>query len=124
MDTITLRTVDIARTSDFLLRLFDLHTATQGNGEPRSGERWLYRGQQPLLRLITCQGDGLLRGAELLHHPRLHVGDYEVFRARLRALGAPYRILDNAKRGERHVLFRAPGGPLLELIFALPGERA
>lgn len=118
LDHVTIRTRDIRATSTFFANVFDL---TEGP-RPRAIEGipgvWMYNDTAPIVHIIGSRGGGYAPPAEAIDHVGLRLTGYEQFRKRLTELGVPYTQMDLDDIRERRLFLRAPGGPLLEAVFA------
>jgi catechol 2,3-dioxygenase-like lactoylglutathione lyase family enzyme len=115
LDHVTLRTVDLEGTRQFLQDLLGLTVGLRPNfGFPGY---WLYRGNEPIVHLIPGGGAPVGRDAETIDHVGFRLEGYDPFRQRLDATGIPYSTMDLPDLGERRLFVRTPGGILLELVF-------
>lgn len=120
LDHVTIRTRDIEATRDFFASVFDMAPGERPELIRRIPGCWLYSGGQPLVHIIGAYGDGFDRAAEAIDHVGIRLTGYGAFRAKLGRLGVPYSSMDLDDIGERRLFFRAPGGPLIEAVFAEP----
>jgi catechol 2,3-dioxygenase-like lactoylglutathione lyase family enzyme len=119
LDHVTIRTRDLQTTRDFFLLVFDLKEGERPLAiQRRIPGHWLYSEGHPLVHLIGSQGTGVDRAAEAIDHVGLQMEGYADFRKKLDRLGIRYSTMDLADIGERRLFFRAPGGPLLEVVFS------
>ncbi|WP_104666579.1 glyoxalase [Ensifer adhaerens] len=120
LDHVTIRTRDIDGTRAFFETVFDLTIGERPAAIRRIPGFWLYSKGKPVVHLIGSFGTGFDRAAEAIDHVGFRLEDYAAFRARLDRLAVAYSTMDLADIGERRLLFRAPGGPLLEAVFSEP----
>lgn len=120
LDHITIRTRDLATTCAFFQTVFDLEEGPRPARVQRIPGHWLYSESQPLVHLIRSQGDGDDRAAEAIDHVGFKHEGYAAFLERLHRLGLPHSLMDLPDISERRVFLRAPGGPLLEVVFSEP----
>lgn len=120
LDHVTIRTRDIKATSDFFVSVFDMVPGERPELIRRIPGCWLYSGGQPLVHIIGAFGDGADRAAEAIDHVGFRLTGYGAFRAKLGRLSIPYSTMDLDDIEERRLFFRAPGGPLIEAVFAEP----
>lgn len=120
LDHVTIRTRDIAGTSAFFQKVFDLVEGLRPTAIRRIPGVWLYAEGNPLVHIIGSQGNGIARGAEAIDHVGFRMTGYADFRARLDQLGIRYSPMDLADIGERRLFLQAPGGVLLETVFSEP----
>lgn len=120
LDHVTIRTCNIAATSDFFCEVFDLIEGERPQAIRRIPGTWLYSEDQPLVHIIGSRGNGLYHAAEAIDHVGLRLEGYVEFRDKLERLGIRYSTMDLADIQERRLFFHAPGGPLLEAVFAEP----
>lgn len=120
LDHVTIRTRDIAATRDFFTQVFGLAPGDRPALIRRIPGCWLYAGAAPIVHIIGARGHGLDRAPEAIDHVGFRLTGYADFRAKLDRLAIRYSTMDLADLGERRLFFRAPGGPLLEAVFAEP----
>lgn len=120
LDHVTIRTRDIEATRDFFVRVFDMAPGERPELIRRIPGCWLYSGGHPLVHIIGTVRDGADHAAEAIDHVGFRLTDYGAFRAKLGRLGIPYSTMDLDDIGEHRLFFRAPGGPLIEAVFAEP----
>jgi glyoxylase I family protein len=120
LDHVTIRTRDLEATRRFFLTVFDLEEGERPLAIRRIPGHWLLADSHPLVHIIGSQGYGLDRSAEAIDHVGLRMEGYAEFREKLDRLGIRYLKMDLADLQERRLFFRAPGGPLLEAVFAEP----
>lgn len=118
LDHVTIRTRHIEATRDFFVSVFDMAPGERPELIRRIPGCWLYSGGQPLVHIIGAVGAGADHAAEAIDHVGFRMTDYGAFRAKLGRLGVPYSTMDLDDIGERRLFFRAPGGPLIEAVFA------
>ena len=129
LDHVTIRTRDIEATSDFFVNVFDMTPGDRPELIRRIPGCWLYSDGQPLVHIIGSYGSGTDQAAEAIDHVGFRLAGYGAFRAKLGRLGIPYSTMDLEDIEERRLFFRAPGGPLIEAVFAesvptAPGDDA
>jgi glyoxylase I family protein len=121
IDHTTLRTRELEKTKEFLIRVFDLQT----------GERpaviaanipgyWLYYKDKPLIHLIQSSyyyKIAINNLAEAIDHTAFFLEDYEGFKQKLTELKIPYSLMDLPDIGERRIFLHTPTGILLETVF-------
>jgi catechol 2,3-dioxygenase-like lactoylglutathione lyase family enzyme len=120
LDHVTIRTRDIEATRDFFVNVFGMAPGKRPELIRRIPGCWLYSEGQPLVHIIGAFGDGADRAAEAIDHVGFRLAGYAAFRAKLERLGIPYNPMDLDDVQERRLFFRAPGGPLIEAVFAEP----
>lgn len=121
LDHVTIRTRDIEAARDFFVSVFDMAPGERPELIRRIPGCWLYSGGQPLVHIIGAYGDGAAdHAAEAIDHVGFRLTGYGAFRAKLGRLGVPYSTMDLDDIRERRLFFRAPGGPLIEAVFAEP----
>ncbi len=120
LDHVTIRTRDIAGTREFFRAVFGLEVGHRPAAVHRIPGCWMYAEGQALVHLIGSQGHGVDRAAEAIDHVGFRLTGYAEFRAKLDRLGLRYSTMDLADLQERRLFLRAPGGPLLEAVFAEP----
>ena len=118
LDHVTIRTRDIAATRDFFRAVFDLREGERPNAIRRIPGCWLYAEGKPLVHIIGSHGSGIDHAAEAIDHVGLRLTGYAAFREKLDRLGVRYSLMDLPDIDERRVFLHAPGGPLLEAVFA------
>lgn len=126
LDHVTLRTRDIAGTRDFFVTVFDLVEGARPLDIQRIPGCWLFDDGHPIVHIIGSSGHGSGRPAEAIDHVGFRRDDYVSFRSRLDRLAIRYSLMDLADIGERRIFLQAPGGVLLEVVFAesVPGNVA
>jgi glyoxylase I family protein len=121
IDHTTLRTRELEKTKEFLIRVFDL----------QPGERpaaiaanipgyWLYNKDKPLIHLIQSSyyyKTAIDSSTEAIDHTAFFMEDYESFKHRLTELKVRYSLMDLPEIGERRIFLRTPTGILLETVF-------
>lgn len=120
LDHVTIRTRDIEVARDFFVNVFDMTPGDRPELIRRIPGCWLYSGQQPLVHIIGSFGNGYDHSAEAIDHVGFRLTGYAAFRAKLDRLGIHYSTMDLDDVQERRLFFRAPGGPLIEVVFAEP----
>lgn len=120
LDHVTIRTRNIAATSDFFQAVFDLREGERPLAIQRIPGVWLYSEGRPLVHIIGSFGRGFDHAAEAIDHVGLRLEGYAAFRAKLDSLHIHYSTMDLADIEERRLFLRAPGGPLLEAVFSEP----
>ncbi|KJH74655.1 MULTISPECIES: glyoxalase [unclassified Pseudomonas] len=124
IDHVTLRTLDLCGTRDFMMQVFDLVEGRRPIEISGIAGHWLYSDGEPLVHIIESHGSGLLRVSEFIDHVGFRMGDYEAFKAKLEYLGIAYRTMQVPSLNERRIFLRTPGGQLLETVFSNPVEKA
>jgi glyoxylase I family protein len=121
IDHTTLRTLELEKTKDFLIRVFDL----------QPGERpaviaanipgyWLYYQDKPLIHLIRSSfyyKNTNDTSAEAIDHTAFFLEDFEAFREKLIGLKIHYSLMELPDIGERRIFLHTPTGILLETVF-------
>ena len=121
IDHTTLRTNELEKTKEFLIRVFDL----------KSGERpaviaanipgyWLYYKDKPLIHLIESSyfhKTSLDNSSEAIDHTAFYMENYEEFKQKLTEMKVTYSLMDLPDIGERRIFLRTPTGILLETVF-------
>jgi glyoxylase I family protein len=121
IDHTTLRTLELEKTKDFLIRVFDL----------QPGERpaviaanipgyWLYYQDKPLIHLIRSSfyyKNTNDTSAEAIDHTAFFLEDFEAFREKLIDLKIHYSLMELPDIGERRIFLHTPTGILLETVF-------
>ena len=121
IDHTTLRTNELEKTKEFLIRVFDL----------KSGERpaiiagsipgyWLYYNDKPLIHLIKSSyfnKTSLDNSSEAIDHTAFYMENYEEFKQKLMELKVTYSLMDLPDIGERRIFLHTPTGILLETVF-------
>jgi catechol 2,3-dioxygenase-like lactoylglutathione lyase family enzyme len=120
LDHVTIRTRDLKATRSFFLTVFDLKEGERPLAIRRIPGHWLYAEGHPLVHIIGSQGYGIDRSAEAIDHVGLRMTSYAEFRRKLDGLGIRYSLMDLGDIQERRLFLRAPGGPLLEVVFSEP----
>ena len=120
LDHVTIRTRDLPATRSFFLAVFGLEEGERPLAIRRIPGHWLYSEGRPLVHLIGSRGYGVARPAEAIDHVGLRLEGYAACRQKLDQLGIRYSTMDLADLQERRLFFHAPGGPLLEAVFAEP----
>lgn len=120
LDHVTIRTRDIQATRAFFKEVFDLEDGERPLAIRHIPGCWLYSEGRPLVHIIGSYGIGFDRAAEAIDHVGLKLTGYDAFRAKLERLGIRYSTMDLAEIRERRLFLHAPGGPLLEAVFAEP----
>ena len=115
LDHVTLRTSDLPATRQFFLTLFDLTEGARPAAIRRIPGHWLYSGSDPVVHLIGGYGAG--PGDDGWDHVGFRMTGYAAFRDKLDRLGIPYSPMELPDIDERRLFFRAPGGPLIEVVF-------
>ena len=121
IDHTTLRTEQLEKTRDFLIRVFDL---VEGPRPAVIAENikgyWLYHKKAPLIHLIesrpypgTVTGDAV----EAIDHTAFFMEGYDGFRKKLDELNIPYSLMDLPDINERRIFIRTPTKILLETVF-------
>lgn len=118
LDHVTIRTRDIAAARDFFQTVFDLQTGDRPAAIHRIPGVWMYAGGRPLVHIIGSHGGGPDDAAEAIDHVGFRLEDYAGFKARLDRLAIRYAAMDLPEIRERRLFLRAPGGALLEAVFA------
>jgi catechol 2,3-dioxygenase-like lactoylglutathione lyase family enzyme len=121
LDHVTIRTRDIEATRLFFAAVFDMAEGRRPAAIRRIPGAWMYAAGRPLVHIIATSGDGPDHAADAIDHVGFRLDNYVAFRARLDRLGILYSCLDLPEIDERRLFLRAPGGPLLEAVFAAPG---
>ncbi|MBB4095297.1 glyoxalase [Ochrobactrum pecoris] len=120
LDHVTLRTRNIPATRDFFIKLFGMMPGERPAQIQRIPGCWLYSEGHPLVHIIGSFGSHLDCASEAIDHVGFRLNGYADFRSRLERLDIRYSTMDLADIQERRLFFRAPGGPLLEAVFAEP----
>jgi catechol 2,3-dioxygenase-like lactoylglutathione lyase family enzyme len=120
LDHVTIRTRDIAATRDFFRDLFGMEEGPRPEAIRRIPGCWLYADGAPIVHVIGARGFGLDHAAEAIDHVGFRLEGYGAFRAELDRRGIRYAPMDLAELGERRLFLHAPGGPLVEAVFAEP----
>ncbi|WP_426671241.1 VOC family protein [Mucilaginibacter sp. McL0603] len=121
IDHTTLRTSELEKTKEFLIRVFDL----------QPGERpaviaanipgyWLYYQDKPIIHLIRSSFFHKMavdNSSEAIDHTAFFMKDFEAFKLRLTALKIHFSLMDLPDIGERRIFLRTPTGILLETVF-------
>ena len=121
IDHTTLRTRELEKTKEFLIRVFDL----------QPGERpaviaanipgyWLYYQDKPLIHLIQSSffyKTGSDNSAEAIDHTAFFLEDFDAFRKKLTDLKIHYSLMELPDIGERRIFLHTPTGILLETVF-------
>ena len=121
IDHTTLRTRELEKTKEFLIRVFDL----------KQGERpaviaanipgyWLYYEDKPLIHLIQSSyfhKMGADNSSEAIDHTAFFMEGHEAFKQKLITLKITYSLMDISDIGERRIFLRTPTGILLETVF-------
>lgn len=115
LDHVTLRTLDLEGTRQFLQDLLGLTVGYR----PDFGFAgyWLYEGSEPVVHLIPGGGRAVGRDAETIDHVGFRLEGYEGYRRKLDGSAIAYSTMDIPELGERRLFVRTPGGILLELVF-------
>src|SRR5258706_7686828 len=121
LDHTTLRTAELEKTKDFLIRVFDL---VEGPRPAIIAENingyWLYHKKAPLIHLIESRPyPGTVTGyaVEAIDHTAFFMEDYDGFRKKLDDLNIPYSLMDLPDINERRIFIRTPTKILLETVF-------
>lgn len=120
LDHVTIRTRDIAASQDFFQTVFGLQAGDRPAAIQRIPGCWLYNDGRPLVHIIGARGHGAEPATEAIDHVGFRLNDYNAFRGKLDQLGVPYSAMDLADIQERRLFLHAPGGQLLEAVFAEP----
>lgn len=125
LDHVTLRTRNITATRDFFIQVFDMVPGPRPCQLQRIPGCWLYSEGHPVVHIIGSFGNHLDCASEAIDHVGFKLSGYAGFRSRLERVGIRYSTMDLADVQERRLFFRAPGGPLLEAVFAeaVPDEK-
>lgn len=126
LDHVTIRTRDIQGTRTFFKEVLELEDGERPQAIRRIPGVWLYSEGKPLVHIIGSHGIGADRAAEAIDHVGFRMTGYRDFRAKLDRLGVRYSTMDLADIRERRLFLHAPGGPLLEAVFAesVPREKS
>ena len=121
IDHTTLRTTELDKTKDFLIRVFDLVEGPRPAviAENISGY-WLYHKKAPLIHLIESHPrPGAVTGyaVEAIDHTAFFMEDYDMFRKKLDNLNIPYSSMDLPDINERRIFIQTPTRILLETVF-------
>ena len=121
IDHTTLRTAQLEKTKDFLVRVFDLVEGPRPAviAESISGY-WLYHKEAPLIHLIeshTRFGTTTGYAVEAIDHTAFFMEDYDGFRKKLDKLNIPYSLMDLPDINERRIFIQTPTKILLETVF-------
>ena len=121
IDHTTLRTAELEKTKDFLIRLFDLVAG------PRPAVitenivgYWLYHKNAPIIHLIESHPDpGIVTGyaVEAIDHTAFFMEHYDEFRKKLDKLNVSYSLMDLPDINERRIFIHTPTKILLEIVF-------
>jgi catechol 2,3-dioxygenase-like lactoylglutathione lyase family enzyme len=122
IDHIAIRTRDVAGTQEFFSRVFGLAVGERAAERRRIPGCWLYSGDRPVVHIIGSHGFGIDHAAEAFDHVSFRLTDIDGFLNRLDRLGIRYTTADREDYRERSVFLRAPGGPLLEVLFDVPAR--
>lgn len=120
LDHVTIRTRNIAETRDFFSSVFGVEAGDRPEAIRHIPGCWLYSEGRPLVHIMGSRGIGSNQSAEAIDHVGLRLTDYAGFRNKLDRLGIGYSAMDLPEIGERRLFLHAPGGPLLEAVFAEP----
>jgi catechol 2,3-dioxygenase-like lactoylglutathione lyase family enzyme len=121
IDHTTLRTAQLEKTKDFLIRVFDLVEGPRPAviAENISGY-WLYHKKAPIVHLIESHPyPGTVTGyaVEAIDHTAFFMEDYDGFRKKLDRLNISYSHMDLPDINERRIFLQTPTKILLETVF-------
>jgi len=118
LDHVTIRTRNIEVTRNFFVSVFDMTPGERPELIRRIPGCWLYSDGRPLVHIIGSSEGRSDYMAEAIDHVGFRLTGYGAFRAKLGRLGIRYSTMDLDDIHERRLFFRAPGGPLIEAVFA------
>ena len=121
IDHTTLRTAELEKTKDFLIRVFDLVEGPRPAviAENINGH-WLYHKNSPLIHLIESRPyPGTITGyaVEAIDHTAFFMQDYVGFKKKLDELNIKYSLMDLPDINERRIFIQTPTKILLETVF-------
>jgi catechol 2,3-dioxygenase-like lactoylglutathione lyase family enzyme len=113
---INLRAADVERSKDFYVGVIGLRV---GPRPPiASAGYWLYLGEQPVVHLVQAAGAANpATGGGAVDHVAFHGIDFDATRARISALGVPFREAIIPRDGTRQLFVHDPDGVKIELNF-------
>lgn len=118
LDHVTIRTTNLAATRAFFLEVFEhLEEKPRPRAIQRIPGHWLYAGEEPIVHIIGAYGQGFDGAPEAWDHMAFRLEGYDAFRAKLIDLMVPYSPMELPELNERRLFFRAPGGPVIEVVF-------
>ncbi len=125
LDHVNIITDDLAGTTKFFVKLFDLDVRDGPEPLPPEHVQWLYDDSGRAIFHINSREmqqayhretkTGPMTGA--IHHVALDCSDHKAFIARLEAHGIDYRLNDISSINLKQLFFSEPNGVLLELNF-------
>ena len=121
IDHTTLRTAELEKTKDFLIRVFDLVEGPRPAviAEYISGY-WLYHKKEPIVHLIESHPyPGTVTGyaVEAIDHTAFFMEDYDGFKKKLDTLNIHYSLMDLPDINERRIFIQTPAKIFLETVF-------
>ncbi len=119
LDHVTIRSSSLAATRSFFVELFDLREGPRPQAISRIPGHWLYADGRPIVHIIAGGGVSGMRAiaADAIDHVAFRRDDIADFKARLARLRIPYSEMELEELRERRIFVRAPGGPLIEVVF-------
>ncbi|HEY0297741.1 MAG TPA: VOC family protein [Arachidicoccus sp.] len=121
IDHTTLRTAQLEKTKDFLLKVFELSVGKRPDIIARNiPGYWLYFEDKPLIHLIESSFYHHSRpdnSSEAIDHTAFYMEGYEAFKNKLIMLHIPFSKMDLPDIGERRLFIQTPTEILLEVVF-------
>lgn len=117
LDHVTIRTGSLEQTKAFFINLFGLVEKSRPKAIQHIPGHWLYSDDKPVVHLIQSFGTHYSMAAEAIDHVGFLRDDYEAFVKKLDEMNIHYGSSIIEELHEHRIFLRAPGGPVLEVVF-------